>query len=64
MITWPMRAGTAKVQEAIALGAVWASQKIMEQSRRWQQQIKPAHNFKVSPEIKARPFPLCAVCAI
>ncbi|CAL8463253.1 g2787 [Coccomyxa elongata] len=47
-------AGTAKVQEAIALGAAWASQKIMEQSKRWQQQIEPAHPVQISPELKAR----------
>ncbi len=48
--------GTAKVQEAIALGASWASQKIMEQSKRWQQQIEPAHPVQISPELKVLLF--------
>ncbi|KAK9917873.1 hypothetical protein WJX75_009127 [Coccomyxa subellipsoidea] len=46
-------AGTIKVQEAIAKGAVWASQKIMEQSKRWQEEIKPAQPVQISPELKA-----------
>ena len=44
--------GTQRVTEAIALSAVWASQKIMEQSDRWRRQIKPAEPVNISPEVK------------
>lgn len=44
------------MQEAIAKGAVWASQKIMEQSKRWQEEIKPAQPVQISPELKVLPL--------
>ena len=39
--------------EAIGVSAAWATQKIAEQSARWKQQIKPAKQINVPPEIKA-----------
>ncbi|CAL5223562.1 g6096 [Coccomyxa viridis] len=46
--------GTARVTEAIGVSAAWATQKIAEQSARWKQQIKPAKQINVPPEIKKR----------
>ena len=52
-----VRAGTARVTEAIAMSAVWASQKIMEHSERWRCQIEPAHPVNISPELKVHSAP-------
>ncbi len=40
------------------MSAAWASQKIMEQSKRWQQDIKPTHPVQISPELKVLLVPL------
>ncbi|CAK0760250.1 hypothetical protein CVIRNUC_002756 [Coccomyxa viridis] len=46
--------GTARVTEAIGISAVWATQKIAEQSAKWKGQIKPAKQITVPPHIKKR----------